>query len=102
MLLRMGKKVNNAQLTEMMATVDEDGSGEVDFDEFERWWDKTMAASGAILPNVFNYSGTACRAVLNDRCHLAHHSVMCVAVESNGLPRRAQRRVSWDTRCPAS
>ena len=29
-----------------MTKIDEDASGEVDFHEFEAWWDKEMAASG--------------------------------------------------------
>jgi hypothetical protein len=37
-LVQMGRSVTEEQLTATMEQVDRDGSGEVEFDEFERWW----------------------------------------------------------------
>ena len=35
-----GKKLTRRQLEEAMADMDKDGSGNVDFDEFEKWWER--------------------------------------------------------------
>ena len=35
---QLGNKLSNAELREVMAAIDEDGSGEVDFREFYKWW----------------------------------------------------------------
>ena len=36
--IMMGQKLNSKELDMAMAEMDEDGSGEVDFDEFFAWW----------------------------------------------------------------
>ena len=45
MSLELGKPLSEPELDEAMAEMDADGSGEVDFDEFERWFER-MKASG--------------------------------------------------------
>jgi hypothetical protein len=61
--MRMGKTLDDAELDAAMHKIDGDGSGEIEFEEFEQWWDIEMATNSAVLPNVFNFKGTACRAV---------------------------------------
>jgi len=63
----MGKNLTDEQLAEALAEIDEDGSGEVEFAEFEVWWDKEMSNNAAVMPNVFNFRGSACRALKLDR-----------------------------------
>eukprot|EP01046_Picozoa_sp_COSAG06_P010810 COSAG06_NODE_599_length_13905_cov_347.954657_4_plen_874_part_00 len=36
---RMGKKLDDARLTEVFAQIDSDGGGEIEISEFEQWWD---------------------------------------------------------------
>lgn len=36
--LRQGKRLTKRQLHEAMRSMDADGSGEIEFDEFQNWW----------------------------------------------------------------
>lgn len=35
--------------------IDQDGSNEVDFDEFTSWWAKEMAKDGIVEPSTFMF-----------------------------------------------
>ena len=43
-MLRMGHEVSEDELTRGFEEMDEDGRGNVDYEEFERWWDRRMTA----------------------------------------------------------
>eukprot|EP01052_Picozoa_sp_SAG31_P004116 SAG31_NODE_167_length_21485_cov_31.094922_14_plen_156_part_00 len=45
----MGRFVSEAYLDAAMALMDEDGSGQVEYSEFEGWWDEQMAAQEATV-----------------------------------------------------
>jgi Ca2+-binding EF-hand superfamily protein len=62
-LKKMGKNFNDAQVEECMAQIDEDGGGEVEFSEFEAWWDREMEHSAFAEPQAFNFNGQAVRGV---------------------------------------
>ena len=74
-LLKMGKKLSEMQLDTALAEIDNDGSGQVEFAEFEVWWDREMASNIAILPKVFNFRGVACRAIRLDPRKNEYHWV---------------------------
>ena len=61
-LKKMGKKLTASQLTRTMNEIDGDGSGEVEFHEFEAWWDREMASNAAVPPTPFNFGGQCVRA----------------------------------------
>ena len=61
-LKKMGKKLSASQLTRTMNEIDGDGSGEVEFHEFEAWWDREMASNAAVPPTPFNFGGQCVRA----------------------------------------
>eukprot|EP01052_Picozoa_sp_SAG31_P001698 SAG31_NODE_57_length_29727_cov_12.584568_19_plen_2101_part_00 len=61
MLVRtLGLKLSNSQLQAAMAEMDEDGSGEVMYDEFESWWmaqRERGGASGTLAGSIFSSLG---------------------------------------------
>ena len=48
---RLGKHLTVDQLDEAMAEMDEDGGGEVDFDEFQTWWVHTGSQQRGVFAN---------------------------------------------------
>jgi Ca2+-binding EF-hand superfamily protein/CRP-like cAMP-binding protein len=40
LMLMLGRKLNESQLTKVFMELDEDGNGNVDYKEFKTWWDK--------------------------------------------------------------
>jgi|EP01049_Picozoa_sp_SAG25_P008512 hypothetical protein len=55
-LLKMGRHVTEAQLNDAVDDMDEDGSGHIDYDEFEEWWNNTMMyACHYIFPYATRY-----------------------------------------------
>ena len=62
-LKKMGKTLTEEQLDKTMRQVDEDGSGEVEFEEFEAWWDRHMSSEAAVPPTPFNFGGQCVRAL---------------------------------------
>ncbi len=62
-LKKMGKNLTEEQLDKTMRQVDEDGSGEVEFEEFETWWDRHMSSEAAVPPTPFNFDGQCVRAL---------------------------------------
>jgi Ca2+-binding EF-hand superfamily protein len=50
--LRLGKPMTERQLDEAMATMDADGGGEIDIDEFAAWFQSEGAASAAWAANL--------------------------------------------------
>eukprot|EP01051_Picozoa_sp_SAG22_P002373 SAG22_NODE_104_length_20159_cov_5.877517_12_plen_109_part_00 len=51
MAVLMGKNLSEKELWQAMSEMDEDGSGEVDFEEFYEWWmdEDKASASGKLL-----------------------------------------------------
>ena len=45
----MGVKLTDGELRDAMAEMDEDGSGEVDFEEFYQWWTVDREAAGSVM-----------------------------------------------------
>ena len=45
----MGVKLTDGELKDAMAEMDEDGSGEVDFEEFYHWWTVGREAAGGVM-----------------------------------------------------
>ena len=45
----MGVKLTDGELKDAMAEMDEDGSGEVDFEEFYQWWTVGREAAGGVM-----------------------------------------------------
>jgi hypothetical protein len=42
----LGARIKKKQLKTMFATIDKDGSGDIDFDEFSQWWGDCQKAGG--------------------------------------------------------
>eukprot|EP01043_Picozoa_sp_COSAG02_P041314 COSAG02_NODE_3413_length_6785_cov_8.990278_9_plen_325_part_00 len=42
----LGAKMKKQQLKKMFSTIDKDGSGDIDFDEFSQWWDECQKSGG--------------------------------------------------------
>ena len=60
----MGKRVSPREFMRAMDQIDADGSGEVSFAEFVDYWDRTMTASGVVVPSTFMFDSLCVRAVL--------------------------------------
>ena len=57
LVARLGKRLTDQQLSEAMDEMDEDGSGEVDYEEFEEWWKETAQKKGSALGGVLGKAG---------------------------------------------
>eukprot|EP01047_Picozoa_sp_COSAG01_P079207 COSAG01_NODE_14933_length_1394_cov_1.044015_4_plen_55_part_00 len=50
----MGREMDGREMDAALAEIDRDGGGDVDFDEFARWWSKQVGWGGPRFFHVQN------------------------------------------------
>lgn len=60
----MGQELSSREFMRAMDQMDGDGSGEVDFEEFSKWWAKKATSQGVVAPSTFTFNKVCVRAVL--------------------------------------